>query len=77
VRLPALRRTSPANPEDFRAHQERRLVQAAVSDYCGEVRFRNFKRLMGAVSLLVITVVGCVAVIDGHGAIDLIVHLFG
>jgi hypothetical protein len=72
VRLPALRRSYPADPDEFRADQERRLVRAAVSDYCGKVLLRNFRRLMFAVALTVATIVGCIAEIHGHGLFELI-----
>ena len=75
MRLPTFRRNSSSNPDDFRARQERRLLQAKVSDYCGQVRFRNFRRLMASTSLLVLTIVGCVAEIDSHSVGELITHL--
>ncbi len=75
MRLPALGRNYPADPDEFRADQERRLVRATVSDYCGEVLLRNFRRLMFAVALMVATIVDCIAEIHGHGLCELIWHV--
>ena len=74
MRLPALRRGVPTDIDEFRVHEERRLIRAAVSDYCGKVRLRNFRRSMYAVGLFVATIVDCIAEIQGHGLIELIVH---
>ena len=69
MRRPALPRMSSAKPEDFRDYQERRRLRAEVSDYCGAVLFRNFKRLMFAISLLAFTIANIVSAVDGHGVI--------